>query len=930
MAHFLGLLSACMDISERTRMEQALEHSEQRYRSLVECLPDAILVTRGATLQFVNPAAVQMFQTESASDLVGKSLNELLHPDSVDVVTAAGDLAGRRFAPSADQEPARQPDPGRARGRTAGGRSGRSGLAARAAGRERSARRSESELRQKQKLEIVGQLAGGVAHDFNNVLTVVLSACSLLSRGRLDAKAHDEVELIRGAAESAASLTRQLLTFARRQNVESRPFDLNELVTSAERLLHRVLGEDVELVVSTNKPVWPVRADPRQIEQVILNLASNARAAMPRGGRLTLTTANVELGAEAARQELGEAPGRYVLLRVSDTGAGMSRETLARIFEPFFTTKEAGAGLGLATCYGIVTQCGGQISAQSTPGSGSTFSVYLPAAQDGERQNLPRPSASAPHGGNETVLLVDDNAALRSVTSRILEGAGYRVLRAASASDAIADIAQLRGQDPPSDHRCGDAGYERNRACAGAGTGTSRARDRLHVRLHRRTDHPSRRQHARHLVRAKAVHAARAARTRAARARRRFRVASGCVRLTLEARLLLITFVESIGTILLERGIYFFTHERLHFSERQNLLLALLFGVFYVGGALSSHRAALRWGEKRLIQTTLYALLVLHVALSFRATGLLIGVAFALLALLHGLKWPVIESFYSAGQPPKKLLPALGRFNVCWALAVPIGVAGSGPLISARPELLFAAAALLNVVALIAAARLPQQPAHMEEAHPERPPPELLRSYSNLLVSARWSLLLSYTLMFLLAPLMPAIFAGLGLRVSGATSAAAALDGVRVLSFAVLGAYAGWQARWSPLLFATLVQPPAFAMMIWGRSLGVVLAGELVFGLAAGISYTTALYYALVVKNAAVDAGGAHEGLIGLGFALGPLCGLAGNFLHERGVAADSATTTVLAVVPVTLLCCTGALVSFFRSRSAALPRDSRRSRRSA
>jgi signal transduction histidine kinase/ActR/RegA family two-component response regulator len=365
-------------------------------------------------------------------------LRDLLHPDYLDVVSATGDLvragALRRVQIKSLRgnvipvEVAAVPlaeDP-----------SAPGSLLVLRDVSEREA--LESELRQKQKLEIVGQLAGGIAHDFNNVLTVVLSACSLLSRGRLDPKAHDEVELIRGAAESAASLTRQLLTFARRQNIEPRPFDLNELVTSAERLLHRVLGEDVELVVSANEPVWQVRADPRQIEQVILNLASNARAAMPRGGRLTLATTNVEIGADAARRDLGETPGRYVVLSVSDTGAGMDRDTLARIFEPFFTTKEAGAGLGLASCYGIVTQCGGRISAESTPGSGSTFSVYLPAAQHGDRPGLLRTGASEAHTGNETVLLVDDNAALQNVTARILEGAGYRVLRASSASEAIA------------------------------------------------------------------------------------------------------------------------------------------------------------------------------------------------------------------------------------------------------------------------------------------------------------------------------------------------------------------------------------------------------------------------------------------------------------------------------------------------------------
>jgi CheY-like chemotaxis protein len=167
---------------------------------------------------------------------------------------------------------------------------------------------------------------------------------------------------------------------------------------------------------------------------------------MPRGGRLTIATANVDITATAARHELGEVPGRYVVLYVSDTGAGMDRETLARIFEPFFTTKEAGVGLGLASCYGIVTQCGGRIRAESTPGSGSTFSVYLPMAHEGDEQPWGRPSTAGPHAGAETVLLVDDNAALRSVTGRILEGAGYRVLRAGSAGEALATARQFESK----------------------------------------------------------------------------------------------------------------------------------------------------------------------------------------------------------------------------------------------------------------------------------------------------------------------------------------------------------------------------------------------------------------------------------------------------------------------------------------------------
>jgi hypothetical protein len=374
-------------------------------------------------------------------------------------------------------------------------------------------------------------------------------------------------------------------------------------------------------------------------------------------------------------------------------------------------------------------------------------------------------------------------------------------------------------------------------------------------------------------------------------------------------RLLFVTFVESVGTILLERGIYFYTHERLFYGERENLLLAFAFGVFYVAGALASHRAAQRFGEKRLLLATLCGLLAAHTVLILHPSGAVIPAVFVTLALLHGLKWPVVESFYSAGQTPDRLLFALGRFNVCWALAVPIGVAGSGPLISARPELLFVAAALLNVAALSLSAPLPARPLHLEAEHPERPAPATLALYARLLVAARWSLLLSYTLMFLLAPLMPQIFADLGLEVRGATLSAAALDGVRVASFAVLGAWAGWQARRAPLVLASVLTPAGFALIIWGKGLAAVLAGELLFGVAAGVAYTAALYYALVVRNAAVDAGGAHEGLIGTGFAIGPLCGLAGTYLHGRGLAPDAATAIVVAVAPVVIVCSLGALL---------------------
>ncbi|HMJ16062.1 MAG TPA: MFS transporter, partial [Polyangiaceae bacterium] len=344
--------------------------------------------------------------------------------------------------------------------------------------------------------------------------------------------------------------------------------------------------------------------------------------------------------------------------------------------------------------------------------------------------------------------------------------------------------------------------------------------------------------------------------------------------MTLPARLLSITFLESVGTVMIQRGLYFYTHERLAFSERHNLVLALLYGALYVAGALTSHRAARGLGERRVLLGCLCGLLVLHVALSVSAGTSALTAAFVALGLLHGVKWPIVESFYSAGHTPAQLHRMLGRFNVCWACAVPLGVAGSGLLISIRPELLFACAALLNVAALGLTRPLPERPLHLEDEHHERPRAADLERYVRLLGAARWALLLGYTLMFLVAPLMPAIFSGLGLEVRGATLAASVLDAVRLLSFAALGAFSAWHGRWLPIAAALLLLPSGFALMIWGGELWVVIAGELLFGFAAGVSYTTSLYYALVVRNAAVDAGGAHESLIGLGFVLGPLSGL--------------------------------------------------------
>jgi PAS domain S-box-containing protein len=443
---FAGLLSACVDVTERTRAMHALEHSEQRYRSLIECLPDAILVTRGATLTFANAAAVELFEATSAAELVGKFVAELMHQDSRHLVSATGDitrasrlqraellsLRGRQIFGEVAAIPLAD-DPGAP-----------GSLIVVRDLTERDA--LERELRQKQKLEILGQLAGGIAHDFNNVLGVILSACSLLADRKLDdPKAVEEVEFIRDAAERAAALTGQLLAFARRQNVAPRVFDLNELACQARLLLERLLGEDIAIEFELEQSLMSVKADPRQIEQVIVNLAANARAAMPRGGRLTLATRNVDFAPTREVDRPSVKSGQFVELSVRDTGIGMDHETLERIFEPFFTTKQTGAGLGLVTCYGIVTHAGGYIHAQSEPGRGALFRVFLPAATEVQPERTSSQELTPASSGSETILVVDDNVPLRIVTVRILEQAGYRVLQAALAAEATERFRELDG-----------------------------------------------------------------------------------------------------------------------------------------------------------------------------------------------------------------------------------------------------------------------------------------------------------------------------------------------------------------------------------------------------------------------------------------------------------------------------------------------------
>ncbi|GIK40997.1 MAG: hypothetical protein BroJett011_48300 [Chloroflexota bacterium] len=307
----------------------------------------------------------------------------------------------------------------------------------------------EQQFRQAQKMEAIGRLAGGVAHDFNNLLTAIMGYTAMAADTLPpDHAAHPDLEGIQKTAQRAANLTRQLLAFARRQIIEPRVLNLNDLILNVEKMLRRLISEDIKLTTLLAPDLAPLKADPGQLEQVLLNLVVNARDAMPNGGELIIETANVNLDHDYARRHAEVTPGEYVLLAVSDTGVGMTEEVKARLFEPFFTTKEVGkgSGLGLATCFGIVKQNEGHIRAYSELGVGTTFKIYLPQVE-GVATPLVRPEPiDILAQGTETILLAEDEITVRDLAAQSLRQQGYTVLEAADGLEAL-ELAQSQPQN---------------------------------------------------------------------------------------------------------------------------------------------------------------------------------------------------------------------------------------------------------------------------------------------------------------------------------------------------------------------------------------------------------------------------------------------------------------------------------------------------
>jgi two-component system, cell cycle sensor histidine kinase and response regulator CckA len=449
----IGIIGNARNITERVRAEEALRESEQRFRALNERSSDIVIVTdEQGVITFASPLLSRVLGVTPA-EVLGVSCFESVHPDDAERLRESfTHVSAHPGAVRSDELRVRRPGGAWALVRTETANLLDVPFVRGIVMNSRDLteqRRAEEQFRQAQKLESIGRLAGGVAHDFNNLLTVILSCAESLNYdvGAGAPAQLEEIQEIRAAGRRAAELTRQLLAFARKQVIAPVPVDLNVVVRGSEKLLRRVLGEDVELVTRLEPEVWTVRCDPGQLDQVILNLAVNARDAMPDGGRLTIETANEQVGERLVAFHPFMRPGPYVRLTISDSGVGMTPEVKSKAFEPFFTTKPLGqgTGLGLATAFGIVKQSAGYILLESEEGRGTNLVVYLPRTLDAADPAPSTSTSTAASRGTETVLVVEDDPQVREVTVRSLRAGGYRVIVAGTGAEALAIESQEDG-----------------------------------------------------------------------------------------------------------------------------------------------------------------------------------------------------------------------------------------------------------------------------------------------------------------------------------------------------------------------------------------------------------------------------------------------------------------------------------------------------
>ena len=440
---------AIVILLERTRAEEFLRESKQQYQDLVELSPETIYIQQEGKFVFINTAGVELFGAASNKDIVGKPILDFLNPESRrpaderirmeqergEILQSMEEQFLRLDGTPVEMEISAVPIEYH-------GKPALQVFARDVTGRKQ----LEDQLRQSQKIEAVGRLAGGIAHDFNNLMTVIMGYVGLTKKrsGNPDhvSKGLDEIEK---ASTRATRLTQQLIAFSRKQILQPQILDVNQIVSNMEKMLRRLIGENIQLVTIPASDLGKVKADPGQIEQVIVNLTLNARDAMPQGGRITVETENFDVEESFAR----ESPATScVKLLFSDNGIGMDEKTKAHIFEPYFTTKEVGkgVGLGLATVYGIIRQSGGNIQVESEPGKGSTFTILLPRVDEAAHSTEPPELVLGAAPGEETIMVVEDEEPVLNLIRDTLEDAGYKVLTASNGEEALALLS--RNKDP--------------------------------------------------------------------------------------------------------------------------------------------------------------------------------------------------------------------------------------------------------------------------------------------------------------------------------------------------------------------------------------------------------------------------------------------------------------------------------------------------